>query len=320
MSLTQIDTSTFDGLIGQESVKKQLTIFLLSYKNGNRLPFLNFIAAAGNGKTHFCRTFRENLGPPNVRPPLLEVNARTIKNVGAFFDEVYPEWITNNAFLFLDEAHEIPMGLQQIFLTILNTESNPVRRITYNGIPYSFNFNDISIAFGTTDQQKIIEPLRDRLEDISFSEYSKKDLYKIFIQNVGEELKINKGVIPKIKEIFRGSPRDVVKKSENLINFCEILKAKEVDDSIWSLFCDSMGILPYGMNKGEFQVLKAIGDRGRCSLQSIKSSTGFSRSAIQKDYESFLLKCGLMDIDGQRYLTNEGRRLYRSLSQRMTTS
>ena len=142
---------TFEECVGQESVKKTLSLYIAAYKETNRLPFLNLTTQKGGGKTFFARKFREALKRKDgTRPPMLEINGKTIKGVEQFFEQVYPVWVANDAFLFIDEGHNLPQALQQVFLTILNVDKNPNRTIELNGIPYDFDFEKISFAMATT--------------------------------------------------------------------------------------------------------------------------------------------------------------------------
>ena len=51
----------FKDAIGQDSVKKTLSVYIDAYKKTNRMPFLNFTTQKGGGKTFFARKFREAL-------------------------------------------------------------------------------------------------------------------------------------------------------------------------------------------------------------------------------------------------------------------
>jgi len=306
---------TFEECVGQESVKKTLSLYIDAYKETNRLPFLNLTTQKGGGKTFFARKFREALKRKDgTRPPMLEINGKTIRNVEQFFEQVYPVWVANDAFLFIDEGHNLPQALQQVFLTILNVDKNPNRTIELNGIPYDFNFEKISFAMATTDQQKLSEPLRDRLRDISFEEYKPSELFEIFENNLEYKIEISQDVKDEIISTFRGNPRDVVVKAEDLKTFSAAKKYKTVDSSVWESFCSVMGVNPLGLSNAELSIVKILGKRGESTLTNLASITGFDRSAIQKDYESILVRKNLMEIDVKRKLTADGIRFFRSLT------
>jgi hypothetical protein len=45
----------------------------------------------------------------------------------------------------------------------------------------------------------------------------------------------------------------------------------------------------------------------------LSAKTGMSRTALQRDHELYLIKKNLMDIDGQRKITEEGSKLIADL-------
>jgi transcriptional regulator with AAA-type ATPase domain len=120
----------FEDVVGQESAKATLELYIDAYKETERLPFILAISQRGAGKSFLVRKFREGLRRKDgSRPPILEVNAATIKNSKQFLEVVYPTWVNNNAFLFLDEAAELPHDLQSLLLTILEVKKDPIRNI-----------------------------------------------------------------------------------------------------------------------------------------------------------------------------------------------
>ena len=305
----------FKDAIGQDSVKKTLSVYIDAYKKTNRMPFLNFTTQKGGGKTFFARKFREALQRTDgSRPPMLEVNGKTIKNANSFFEQVYPVWIQNKAHLFIDEGHNLPNELQQIFLSVFNVDKNPIRTVEHDMIPYTFDFREISFCMATTDQQKLAEPLRDRLRDIAFEEYSDDNLYTIFHDNIENKVDIKSSVKEDIVSTFRGNPRDAVVKAEDLKTFVSARSLKEITKYIWQDFCNTMGILKYGLTASEMSIIKTLGKRGAMSLTGLSSITGFQKGAIQIDYEAILIKKNLMKIDSKRELTKKGLDLARDFA------
>lgn len=307
--------SIFDDAIGQESVKKTLSIYIDAYKKTDRLPFINLTTGKGGGKTFFARKFREALRRSDgAKPPMLEVNGKTIKNAGSFFEQIYPVWIQHNAFLFIDEGHNLPNDLQQIFLSVLNVDKNPKRTIEHEGVPYDFDFTKQTFCMATTDQQKLAEPLRDRLRDIAFEEYKNKELYDIFHDNLEWSADIADSAKEDIVSSFRGNPRDAVVKAEDLKIYVAARNVKKVTKQIWEEFSDTMGVKKFGLTASEMSIVKALGERGAMTLNGLASVTGFQRGAIQKDYETMLIKKRLLKIDTKRELTKKGLDLAREIS------
>jgi Holliday junction resolvasome RuvABC ATP-dependent DNA helicase subunit len=306
--------NTFAECIGQDSVKQSLSLYIDAYQKTNRLPFINLTTQKGGGKTFFARKFREALKRSDgSRPPMLEINGKTIKNARSFFEQVYPMWTAHRAFLFIDEGHNLPKDLQQIFLSVLNVDKSPHRTVEFDGVPYDFNFEQISFCMATTDQQKLSEPLRDRLRDISFEEYDNDELFEIFENNLDHNVEIDPAAKQDIVSVFRGNPRDAVVKAEDTKTFAAARNAKKITQQVWAEICKTMGINNYGLSNSEIQIVKALSQRGAMSLTGLSSVTGFERAAIQRDYEGMLVRKNLMKIDGHRELTANGIKLARQL-------
>lgn len=303
-------------LVGQSEVKKRLLIYKKSFEKKNQLPFILFSASRGAGKTKFIREFRQTLRKSDgCTPPIMEVNGAAIKSADSFFDQIYPVWDQNQAVLFIDEVHEIPDKLAQILLTVLEKDSNPVRRVTFEHreqgpIDYTFDFRRISFVCATTDHQKLPKPLLDRLTQVSLGEYSKEDLFEIFLLNLN--CKVSDHIHEDIKRVFRGHPRACVELAEELDHYASAHGITYINLDHWRDFCNTMGIHPYGLNNAEMQIIKVLGERRSCSLNAIAAATGFSKQVIQQEYEYALLHKGLIDIDGKRMLTSKGTNLYLS--------
>lgn len=312
--ITAMNTEYLSTIIGQTALKQRLEIYSGSFAKTGRLPFLLLKAARGSGKTKVVREFKKTLVRPNGGAvPLLEVNAATVKNCEQFFEQVYPVWKNNGAVLFFDEAHNLPVKLQEIFLTVLEKDPNPVREVTYNhreigDVTYEFDFTKMSVVFATTDHQKMLAPLLDRFTEISLAPYSEDELFTIFKKNaktmIGNDMKQD------FISVFRGHPRACVELAEQLDHFAAARNIRSIDRKSFTEFCSVMGIHDLGLNDGEMMIIKILAQDGACSLNSLAAKTGFSRSAIQKDYEYGLLKKGLIDIDLKRRLTKKGHEFF----------
>jgi len=300
----------FEDCIGQTSVKRTLSVYIKSYKETGRLPFLNLTTQKGGGKTFFVRKFREALERPDgTRPPMLEVNGSTIRNARSFFDQVFPVWQEHKAFLFIDEGHNLPKDLQEVFLTALNVDKNPVRTVSFDGESYVFDFNQMSLCMATTNQEKLCEPLRDRLEDISFQEYDEEELFEVYQNNLECKVDLDQSIKQDIISVFRGNPRDAVKKAQSTKTYAAAANARKITQKVWGDLCSAMSINPNGLSHSEIQIVKALAQRGEMSLNGLASVTGFQRAAIQRDYEQLLVRKNIMKIDGKRSLTHKGKKM-----------
>lgn len=304
-------TDYFQGFIGQPSVKRKLSYYLDAHKATSRLPFLMLSAARGIGKTSFARQMAKNIcNRDGSKRPFVELNCSVLKNTKTFFENIFLQFLhENDAVVLFDECHNLPHDLEQALLTICNSDPDPVRSFTWENGNFVFNFCRLSFIFATTEPDKIFPPLKDRLEVIEFEEYSKDDLRKIVcgVLDAKGGQNITTDAMDLVVPVVRGNPRAAVKIGEHIKTFlvskgCDIFTAAH-----WKDVSHQLGILPQGLSNAEVQVLRELDKRGDCSLQMLSSATGFSRSALQKSIECFLLKKGFMVIDGKRKITHEGR-------------
>jgi Holliday junction resolvasome RuvABC ATP-dependent DNA helicase subunit len=318
--------SAMNEIIGQHQAKAKLTVFSQAYANSGRLPFLLFEGERGGGKTKLVREFRRSLKRPDGSiPPIIEINAASIKSMNVFATQVYPTWRNEKAILFIDEVHELAetgAGRQILtyLLTILERDKNPIRRVIYNDremgeMELIFDFTQMGIILATTDPQKLPEPLLDRLTEISLAKYDHHELFEIFKMNLPKTIMVPDSMKDTVISSFRGHPRDVVAKAEELKDYMTAMNKTFLTPDVWNSFKGDMGVSEFGLSPAEVRVLKVLHKAtGPISLQALSAATGYSRSVIQKKYEKHLLGNGLMDIDGKRFLTNKGRDLMRQLA------
>lgn len=296
----------FDHLIGQNSVKKKLSFYKRVHDKKSRCPFFLFTGAAGVGKTEFAQTFARNLkNKDGSQRKAIEVNCGSIRNVDSFFDSLYMNRLRDKEItVFFDEVHALKEDITNVFLTIFNTGTQTKRVYNHKDAPYEFNFLKQTFFFATTETHKIFKPLKDRLDPVSFEEYSPEELGQI-IQKKCEEIEFSDNAIKFLTQASRGNPRSSTILSQKIIDFCDTQDTDKFEDDDLKLFCDVNGVMPSGIMNDELQILKALRG-GPKSLNELQSITGLSRTAIQKDFESYLLKNEWMKIEGKRELTIKG--------------
>jgi Holliday junction resolvasome RuvABC ATP-dependent DNA helicase subunit len=74
-----------------------------------------------------------------------------------------------------------------------------------------------------------------------------------------------------------------------------------------------LDILPYGLNRIEWQILNILRKEGSCTLSMLAAKTGLSRTAIQRDHELYLIRKGFISIDNVRYITGNGCKVLESV-------
>ena len=300
-------TKMFKNLIGQDEVKRQLSFYAKAQNATGVAPFLMMSGAKGLGKTEFAKEYASNLkNKDGSKRPFLEINCSTIKNANAFFEQIFlPIVMHNEITILLDEAHMLPKDLVNAFLTVFNTEKGSYKEYHHAEQIFPFDFTKQNFIFATTEMDKLFAPFKDRLTIVDFRPYSKEELGEI-IDLVCGEIEFDDGLLETVAETTRGNARSAVKRCKEIHLYCESNNKKDFTKSDWKSMCHTLGIKPMGLSNIEVEILKILKERGNCSLQMLSAVTGMSRTAIQKEAELYLLKCGLMKINGQREISGKG--------------
>ena len=303
----------FDGLIGQDNVKKKLSFYLKAFNKTSICPFLNVVGAKGLGKTEFAKSFARNLtNEDGSKRPFIEINCSTIKNNEAFFEQIFLPVIANNEVtILLDEAHALPKDLTNAFLTIFNTESTHVKDFHWEEQVFTFNFKKQTFLFATTESDKLFPPLKDRLTTIDFEPYKYSELGKILHSKI-PDVKFEDDALEKLSKTTRGNARNAVMRAKEIMLFCEAENSPNFTNESYEKFCETLGILPHGITCTEKQILEILEERGSCTLAMLSASTGLSPSSIRADHELYLLRKNFMQIDGKRKITSHGKKLLTS--------
>lgn len=297
----------FTNLIGQHSVKRQLEFYAKAQNKTGVSPFLMLSGAKGLGKTEFSKEFAANLkNRDGSKRPFLEVNCSTIRNAGAFFEQIFlPIVMHNEVTILMDEAHMLPRDLVNAFLTVFNTEKGTYKEFSHGEQIFPFDFSKQNFIFATTELDKLFAPFKDRLTIVDFKQYTPKELSQI-TGTVCKEIVFSYDVLEKIAETTRGNARSAVMRSKDILLYCETNNKKDFTLGDWEELCYMLGIKPLGLTNVEIEILSILKERGACSLQTLSAVTGMSRTALQHDAEVYLLKRGLMLIDGKREISGQG--------------
>jgi len=299
----------FEGLIGQDTLKSKLGFYTEAKKATGTLPFLLFNGAKGLGKTEFAKAFGKSLSKP-----LIEINCSTIRNAEQFFEQVFiPAILDKDVTVLLDEAHALPKDLEMAFLTIFNVEGAKTKRFEFGESSLLFEFERQTFLFATTELDKLFPPFKDRLTQLDFEPYSAKELAGI-IKKKMEWIDFQDNILSEICETVRGNARSAIKRALEVSAYAEVNNKSTFGRKDWKSLCDLLGIMPYGINATELQVMRILKERGACTLQMLSAVTGMSRTALQKDAEVFLLKNGFMRIDGKREITGKGTKALERIS------
>lgn len=315
----------FDKIVGQEPAKKKAMFYLGSYLHTHIFPNCVITAPKGQGKTTIAREIAKGLplfdddgkvvkrtdevkGKEVIeRKGFVEVNCSTIKNLKQFINAVLIKYVVGKKVtVFFDEASELPKDVSMALLTILNPNPENKTTFAYDEYVCDFDFRDQTFIFATSEPQKIFHALFDRLERIDLEEYSFSDLEKIVAKST-KDVEFENSALKDISTVLRGNARAAQMMADKVKQF--LRGRSKFTSKDWKQMREHLGIHPLGLNAGEVAILRHLFNTNEgTSLTCLAAKTGLTREAVQRDYEMYLQKHGLMEISTTgRMITAKGR-------------
>jgi Holliday junction resolvasome RuvABC ATP-dependent DNA helicase subunit len=305
----------FNEVVGQEKAKRIMSQYVKSYRVDRILPHFLFVASKGTGKTFLATSFAQKLKELNSKKNFIYLPCSSIKNYASFYERIVVGHIANNkeTCILMDESSELKSkrDITVNLLTALAPNAENRNYFQFEGDRVEIDFGRTTFLFCTTDPQSMIDPLKDRLENISLTEYSSNHLIEILKSSLAKtKIGYEKNSLNMLGQYIRGNPRASMKMADKIRKYLSplgryIFKERDVKDFIYNF-----GFLPLGLDENELTILKAIEGPNPRKLIDISALTGMEKDAIQKDHERYLFKNDLIRrrVDG-RVLTQKGRNL-----------
>jgi|TARA_R110000765_G_scaffold331108_1_gene421896 Holliday junction resolvasome RuvABC ATP-dependent DNA helicase subunit len=307
----------FPDLIGQSRVKKQLGFHFRGYMANGRMPHLMFTAPRGCGKTFMASRLCDVLKWREPSKTKIVFNCSQLRNLRQFWNEVIiPHVNDKDVTVLFDEASEMPKDVMMALLTVLNPNAAGRTSFSYEDYTVDFDFSRQTFLFATTEGQSIFHALMDRMERIDLQDYSEEELGEI--TKVGmDDYKIDDKAIKQIATVLRGNPRAAAKMKDKIVSYCDGNRTKKFSLKDWEKLSDELDILPLGLLNKELELLRILTRKSETRLTELAAITCLSKGSIQKDYEMFLMKKGLMVIQpAGRSLTAKGREYLKKLDKK----
>lgn len=290
-------------IVGQHSVKSQLSFYHDSFLRDGYLPTICFDAPKGEGKTHFMMTLAKEL-----KKEALLVNCGTIKNPTSLINDVLMPAASaaKPITVLLDEIHALNHACQTPLLTVF--APNPDRRntLSFQNQTMVFDFHQITFMCATTNMEKLVAPLKERMRTFSLEDYTEKDMAEIIVRScpvvIDPDLLLNE-----IVKSVRISPRSAVYLADDIKIYCTGQDKNTFDPHDWHAMRKRLNLLPYGLTRQEEKLLKIILDgKAGSKLTYLASVMGKDNRSIQ-DMERYLMARGLIINDeGNRKITKRG--------------
>ena len=182
--------------------------------------------------------------------------------------------------------------------------------VNNNGRPYAIPVADFTLLLSTTDEFKVLQPLRDRCRILlKFDFYSEGELAEILRRRIfGLQWTVDEQILPLIAQRSRGTPRLALRLLSSCHRVSRSLGESRITLEHFLVACDLEQLDCFGLGPTEQKYLCAVAE-GANRLNVISSILGLAPRTISDVTEPFLIRKRLIckDDQGRRQLTLTGR-------------
>jgi Holliday junction DNA helicase RuvB len=212
----------------------------------------------------------------------------------------------DNELIHIDEVHELPTEQQTTLFLALDQRKLIVQ--SGNG-QTSIPLAKFSLLLSTTDPQRILFPLRERMRLVLEMEYlTEKELAEV-VRHRGKALAwpVEEAVLPLIACRARGTPRIALRILQSARRVARSQGKEIITVEHLTRACELDRIDCRGLNGQEQKYLQLLGT-GSGRLNVLASCLGIGSRVVSEVIEPFLVRSGLLvkDKNGLRQLTQEG--------------
>lgn len=291
---TSLRPQKLDQYIGQEKVKKELSIYIQAAKSREEaLDHVLLYGPPGLGKTTLAMVIANEM-----QTAIRTTSGPAIDKPGdlvALLNDLEPGGI-----LFIDEIHRLPRVIEEMlysamedyFIDIIIGEGESAH-------PVHFPLPPFTLIGATTRAGSLSAPLRDRFGILSYMEYYSKDDLNEVVKRSADVLNIRtdeKGSL-EIASRSRGTPRIANRLLKRVRDYAEvkgdgIISRDIAKESLMLLQVDGIGLdtLDYKI----LRTLIELYNGGPVGLNTLSANVSEEVETIEDMVEPYLLKQGLL--------------------------
>ncbi len=291
-------------LIGQRSVVEQVKVALdAAHQDGRKFDSALLTGGAGLGKSQTAKVIATEMGTD-----LHEVLGQSVASPADF--NALLLGAQDKDVVLIDEAHELEKEYQTALFMALDQKRVFLQRGNAGRTPQSIPLADFTLLLATTDEFKLLQPLRDRMKlTLRFEFYSPAELVELVrMRSRALGWSVDDKVYRPIAARSRGTPRLALRLLQSCRRVCrsEGENAITLDHLEKACMLEQMDSL--GLGPTEQQYLRVLAE-GASRLNVVASRLGLPSRTVAEVTEPFLIRSGLVtkDDQGRRQMTAEGR-------------
>lgn len=296
---------TINHWVGQDEAIRRFKVALeAAWNDAARLPHMLFVGGPGLGKTLLAQLAAKEMGVA-MHERLAQV-VGTMATMNGLILQAGDKDI-----VFLDEIHELLPQVQTVLYRTMEGQQLSIQ--STNAQTLTMPLKNFSVIGATTDEFRLLAPLRDRFKVIlPFVAYNADSLAVITRQRAQLlGLNLDEHVAFEIARRSKGTPRLAVR----LLESCHRLSRSKGDERItmdhFEQTVELDGLDSIGLGPDEQRYLRYLAERTGepVRLFTIESALGIHRRTIQTVIEPFIVKMGLVERHSQgRTITEAGLR------------
>jgi holliday junction DNA helicase RuvB len=210
----------------------------------------------------------------------------------------------------IDEAHELEREYQTALFMALDQKRVFLQGGNSGRTPQSIPVADFTLLLATTDEFRLLQPLRDRMKlTLRFEFYGVADLVELLRQRCRAlRWPVDDEIYSPIAARSRGTPRLALRLLQACRRVCRSEGKNGITLEHLKRACALEQTDDLGLGPTEQQYLRILGE-GANRLNVVASRLGLHSRTVAEVTEPFLIRIGLVtkDDQGRRQLTAEGR-------------
>lgn len=293
-SILNLRPKTLDLYVGQEALKKHLSVSICSAKiRKQALEHILFYGPPGLWKTTISNIIAYEMWS-NIKTssgPAIEKQSDLVSILSN---------LEEGDILFIDEIHRLRNPVEEILYTAM--EDNHIDIMVWKGTgaqSVRLPIKPFTLVWATTKLSSLSAPLRDRFWNIlKLDFYSENDIKKILSHNAKTiNLSLNNACLEKIALRSRGTPRVANRLLKILRDYHTIWK-NIWDDRVLQEVFESIGIDDLWLDYMDRKILTVIAEKfwgGPAGLNTLASAVWEEESTIEEVVEPYLLQIGFLE-------------------------